>query len=315
MNEQKDYPLNEKLLEETVHLIERWKMEKDRFEKVEEHRSQVSETVYNRVKTDYEARLKNVSDELKVKKAEVDIEMSVMKEAHTRASKQLEEQKHSLEEVDLRNKLGEFKDEEYRSASNEHREKIDKLTEVVASIEEGINRYQNLFENIDLGGESVADEPLNIGSEEPEESEKPAEEIDAKQEAQEVVEEATSETSAPKDQAILESDIGDIQQTSPQTPFEEVKSKLLVVNGSNAGEEFVLSGTISMGRAESSFVTIVDSRVSRQHARIQQHGDEFIIVDLHSSNGTFVNGQRIDEYVLAPGDEIQIGDTVFQFKA
>lgn len=57
-----------------------------------------------------------------------------------------------------------------------------------------------------------------------------------------------------------------------------------------------------------------DSTTSRRHATLAVLGDEVSIKDEGSSNGTFVNGAKITEQKLTPGDEVQIGGTKFRFE-
>jgi DNA-binding response OmpR family regulator len=65
--------------------------------------------------------------------------------------------------------------------------------------------------------------------------------------------------------------------------------------------------TTVIGRDPESQLVIPDRRVSRQHAEITRHRDEFVLRDRGSKNGTFVNGERIvGEYTLQDGDEIEI---------
>jgi len=62
-----------------------------------------------------------------------------------------------------------------------------------------------------------------------------------------------------------------------------------------------------IGRADECDVVIDDRQVSRRHARIRQEGDRFLLEDLGSKNGTFVNGQEITgRHVLQNDDEVQI---------
>jgi signal transduction histidine kinase len=68
-----------------------------------------------------------------------------------------------------------------------------------------------------------------------------------------------------------------------------------------------------LGRDASNSIRILDDEISRQHAEIRTENGQCSIVDLVSSNGTFVNGQRISESKLASGDRIQIGKTVLLF--
>jgi pSer/pThr/pTyr-binding forkhead associated (FHA) protein len=68
--------------------------------------------------------------------------------------------------------------------------------------------------------------------------------------------------------------------------------------------------SVRLGRGSGSDFVLQDTQASRQHAEISQQGDQYFIRDLGSTNGTFVNGQRITGLQpLRPGDRIQIGDT------
>lgn len=84
--------------------------------------------------------------------------------------------------------------------------------------------------------------------------------------------------------------------------------------GSTSEEVFPLrEGPTSIGRARENDIVILDSSLSRQHARIDHIEDQFTIVDLQSRNGTYVNGVRIDAQALKHGDLIQCGDVVLAF--
>lgn len=70
----------------------------------------------------------------------------------------------------------------------------------------------------------------------------------------------------------------------------------------------------TLGRNETCDYQVHSSRVSRQHAQIVQEGKRLRIRDLGSTNGTFVNGQRIEEHLLSDGDLIVIADVQFSFR-
>ena len=91
---------------------------------------------------------------------------------------------------------------------------------------------------------------------------------------------------------------------------------LIVQQGSHAGKSFPVSKeAVTIGRVDGADVILQDSEVSRQHARISWKVLEFVIEDLASSNGTFVNGERITApHMLKPGDSIQVGLTTLRFK-
>ncbi len=90
--------------------------------------------------------------------------------------------------------------------------------------------------------------------------------------------------------------------------------RLVVEEGERAGE--VMSMTqpaLIIGRGKDSDIVLLEQDVSREHARLQRGSQGWTLVDLGTTNGTFVNGMRLppqDPYLLRPGDRIIIGSSV-----
>lgn len=82
-----------------------------------------------------------------------------------------------------------------------------------------------------------------------------------------------------------------------------------------SGKEHALADAIStIGRGVENDVVIISKRVSREHARIRREGRKVFLEDLESTNGTFLNDQRVlAPVILRDGDRILIGDATFQF--
>lgn len=80
-------------------------------------------------------------------------------------------------------------------------------------------------------------------------------------------------------------------------------------------QEFALGPKTSLGRHPANVLCLGDREVSKEHAVIEQRGPQFVVRDLGSSNGTFVNGKRIHEHVLREGDELVLGASRFLFRA
>jgi len=83
---------------------------------------------------------------------------------------------------------------------------------------------------------------------------------------------------------------------------------LVVKRGPNAGSRFVLESDLTRaGRHPESDIFLDDITVSRRHAEFVRQGDEYLVRDVGSLNGTYVNRERIEEGTLQNGDEVQIG--------
>ncbi|MGE5249446.1 MAG: FHA domain-containing protein [Bacteroidota bacterium] len=83
-------------------------------------------------------------------------------------------------------------------------------------------------------------------------------------------------------------------------------------SGPTPGATFTLQGDqLIVGRDTSSAIAINDAEVSRKHARLTYQGGKYVIEDLGSTNGTFVNGQRlVSPVVLKSGDVISLGEQI-----
>ena len=86
-------------------------------------------------------------------------------------------------------------------------------------------------------------------------------------------------------------------------------SALLVVKrGPNAGSRFLLDADVTTaGRHPESDIFLDDVTVSRRHAEFARSGGGFLVRDVGSLNGTYLNRERIETASLAGGDEVQIG--------
>ncbi len=91
-------------------------------------------------------------------------------------------------------------------------------------------------------------------------------------------------------------------------------ASLFVIRGKNAGQHFSLRGPRTvLGRDASCDIQIVDHEVSRQHAEVVIHPEGFVLIDLSSSNGCFLNGHRVSRQLIQSGDRLQVGRTLLVF--
>ena len=86
------------------------------------------------------------------------------------------------------------------------------------------------------------------------------------------------------------------------------------ISGKYQGGEFPVSlnTEIRIGRGADLEMVLVEDMVSRRHARITTHGGEFVIEDLGSTNGTFVNGEKISRRQLTDGDRVLVGTSIIK---
>ncbi|NBP81780.1 FHA domain-containing protein, partial [bacterium] len=93
-------------------------------------------------------------------------------------------------------------------------------------------------------------------------------------------------------------------------------ASLIVIQGRNRGDRLDVADSdvsLSIGRDSSNTIRVDDNEVSRRHAEIRRTGDQFVISDLQSSNGTYVNSRKVERAQLTSGDHIQIGRTTLVF--
>ncbi len=120
--------------------------------------------------------------------------------------------------------------------------------------------------------------------------------------------------------ALLEREGGDAETTLSYTPehlteeaasgVEGVEGPALVVRagGGRSGEVFSLQREeTSVGRSPDCDIFLDDVTVSRRHAVIREQDGRFVVEDLGSLNGTFLNRHRIEQAPLSDDDEVQIG--------
>jgi hypothetical protein len=99
----------------------------------------------------------------------------------------------------------------------------------------------------------------------------------------------------------------------PPAPEPEQREETATLEWS--GGAFTIDGRVTViGRSSDCDVRVDDANVSRRHAEVRRIGDGYSLVDLGSTNGTEVNGQRIQETALMNGDVISVGTTRITFE-
>lgn len=93
--------------------------------------------------------------------------------------------------------------------------------------------------------------------------------------------------------------------------------ELIFISGRQRGKRYTLSrkSQLSMGRNRSNDIPVEDEAASRHHAQISFRDDQFFVDDLNSSNGTYLNDERVTQQLpIRHGDRLAIGDTIMLFQ-
>src|ERR1044071_2468872 len=92
--------------------------------------------------------------------------------------------------------------------------------------------------------------------------------------------------------------------------------RLAAISGKHKGATFAIDEEpLVIGRETAATVCLADASVSRRHSKIEKKDDSFVITDLESLNGTFVNDVPVRTRVLEHGDRVRIGESQFLFLA
>jgi predicted Zn finger-like uncharacterized protein len=110
----------------------------------------------------------------------------------------------------------------------------------------------------------------------------------------------------------IEPDAPELPELAPLPS--DVRFSLAVIAGAQAGSVFsITKPRIFIGRGSAMDVQLKDSEVSRRHAMVEVRDEQATLLDLGATNGTFVDGERIDQSELTNRAEFTIGSTTLMF--
>ena len=133
----------------------------------------------------------------------------------------------------------------------------------------------------------------------------------------------------PFDQAERQHTAGTVQVPAPradrpgtaEVPAQQGGTRsevaaLVVARGADKGSEFPLAGACTvLGRHRDCDIVLGDVTVSRYHTEIHRVGDQLVVADAGSLNGTYLNRHVVDRAELSDGDEIWVGKVRFTFRS
>lgn len=89
-------------------------------------------------------------------------------------------------------------------------------------------------------------------------------------------------------------------------------AKLVVLSAGSNGRSYELVDKTTIGRVDDNSFQIAEPSVSSHHCEVSLRGSEVVVKDLNSTNGTFINGEKISESVLKPGQTLRLGQIELQ---
>ena len=344
-SEENQYALDEELYNSSVTIRDEMNLMNERLAKMEEHKNEISEAVYLRVKSDYLAKQNLIKKEFEEKKKEIRKALLVLYKGQREQENNLQKHREVLEEAKFRNVLGEYSDKKAKEIENKETVEIKQYDHLLSLIQTNIKQYEELMggpvQEIPEGKqvkEEKIDQEEYLGNEgnyfelegdlfgeisgtvkkekkkkEPEKnfSEEPEKSISS------VLKDIPLDTS---DELTGHMDMENTKQSTQVIPSPLAKekttlrAKLVSIEGDLQPPEIELGENSSLGRSPSNDIVLKEAKISRQHAAIQLQGNQHILVDLKSSNGIFVNGEKVEEHVLQDGDEISIGSYRFLYR-
>jgi hypothetical protein len=342
------HPLNEALLKEAEDIKKERRLLKDRLDKLDETRSSVSEAVYQKVRADYGGKMNRTTEKLVSLKKDLELEERKLLDKKLTVEANLKLHSEKIEEATLRHALGEFTEKEHNEIRRHEEKEIDRLEAAHRFLDEGLQRHKVLFEGEELPSTPPPAPAAKAETPPPAKVEAPAApsrasvadrsspsvavprasvapEHTPSPTRKENVEAASPKPFASLSNPAIESTAKirlEDRQTGTVTAVDRTAqqqkpskaSEIAVLENGKVIQTVILDHNIFIGRSPSNDIVLKEPKVSRKHAEVQYVGGKYILMDLESSNGTFVGGKKVAEYTLQPNDEITIGNTKMVFK-
>lgn len=347
------FPINQALLDETGKLREERSLLGERMAKIEATRDQVSPQVFERVSGEYRSKFDALTQQLMEKKAEVDRELATLYDTRQKVAANFDGQKTAVEELEFRKQLGEFDEKEFEARAKEAKEKLGKFEIIIAAITGNIKKYETLFADFEPAPlepsqptpvatkipatppprsstapgkpstTATATMPVKKKTPAGQDYQLPPEQSQSYfSSADDVSERPTGVAPPPAPPKTQRTQVfvptqktapGSVSGSATSPSIRPGTAYIKVIRGAADSPKYPLVKETTIGRAHTNHIVLKEARISRQHAIIRQAGKEYVIEDLQSSNGIFINGERVKEHVLSKGDQIQIGDFVLEF--
>ena len=289
---------------------------KEFLERAEALKDRVREAVYRKVVDDYSERsvsLVRQAEQVKIPLCDV---QDTLQTLFTQITDSCERARLELEELEFRHAVGELTPAQLVELRKEPEWVLDQGRTELAAIAQAMARFAGILEpsastDVDAGmfGESTdrsaEDAPIPI--EVSVESADPTPHGGA--------ERPFSVTSIARALERTSVSQGPTQNSEAPTFALPIAALICIGDGDAPSVEYRLGTLNYLGRSEDNLIQIEEPCASRRHAAVVATPAGYVVEDLHSQNGTFVNGEQIKERLLADGDRIQVGDVQIIFRS
>jgi hypothetical protein len=293
--------------------------------KAEGTKGKVSEAVYKRVKQDYGARLEALEARARPLRDQARQQQGRLRPLHERFRRALEDARLDVEELQFRREVGELAEGDFTT-------KKTGLDEALAQKDRDFQEADALSQRF-VSVVGVAPEPAPAPAPPaPAAPPPPADIAEPPTSPRTKTPVLTPSAAAPKppvrppsppaeaaqEETLYQDAPDEDQRTSPEIAVEGtimMQFATLVAQEGKPAQEYRLGSRTSIGRVKDNEVSIPTPSISRKHAVIALTAEGYVITDLDSGNGTFVNEERVQMARLQDGDKIRLGDRSFVFRA
>lgn len=311
----------------------------ERLAKLEEKRSAVTPEVFERVNADYRRRYAELEERGEPLRERARAAYARLREAREAVETRLASTRLDREEIALRAELGEFGADEQSGRLAQLEQAIEELAAEQAEAEGLRDRFLAAFRTLEELEEPSGVEPSDTPA-----AAEPAEEIRSVDPdnlleatvrrdvpplspspssqrdpatapltfASGGLDSGTSPGITPLPPAISPEEIPDLGVGAVTFILKKVRLEVTRLDGSRSQHEVFLE-PFTIGRAPENSLQSDSLSMSRRHAKITASARGYLLSDLGSENGVFVNGQRVVRHLLTPGDEAQVADLALLF--
>jgi hypothetical protein len=319
-----DNDVDMSVLDKLIEITRQQRQLDDYRSRAEARKDKVDAAVYRRVVDDYNKRDAGLEKDAQPLKAQARVEYEKLRALFKDVNQREEQARYDKQELEFRHEVGEMDAAQLAAQLKAPSAILEKCQSELAGLEKQKARFLEAFDEDELDRPSAAA---------PAEPEPPvtrlAEAVAAARQAPEFAADVTM--MAPLPDVTMPPSAAVVPPPPPAPPAPAPSKSAPTATSVDPAEEYTfvlpegvligdgkqeyrLTAVNYLGRADDNQIRITSNGVSRKHAMITADKTSFIVKDLKSQNGTFVNDDQIEERALKDGDVIKLGEARLVFK-